>query len=571
MNFSRSFITRSLTVRTIAVLALTLIVSLGFKLPQSTAQSGLYVSTFAGVGFSAGFSDGTGPTARFNAPLGIAIDKDDNIIVADFRNHRIRKIDPNGVVTSIAGSISGFANGSASTARFFGPAGVAIDKDGNIIVADYGNNRIRQISTTGVVTTVAGGGQYGSQNGIGSGARFANPSSVAVDKDGNIYVLDTGTNLVRKIDRTHYVSTLAGSYNDFADGQGSAAAFSFSGGAPQATFDLQGNLIIADFFNSKIRQVTPDGNVTTIAGGGNLKDGPALQSSFFFATGVARDNQGNFIIADWHNAQIRKLDMTTRTVTTIAGNGAEDHVDGPALQASFVRPGAAAVDSKGNIFVSDYFTHTIRLIGNRIPRPSPTPTPSPTATPTPTPTPTPVPTPTPSPTPTPTPGPTPTPTPTPTPSPTPGPGTQLNVIVNPSFETGDYSGWRVYTYFIEGGGAIMVTDPDLVTNGQYALRFQANGRRLVDYCAQDISLPPGNYTLAADVVPSIGTIATLGVNFNNGAPGATAASPAGQRAHLSVNFTVTDSSIPITIFAVGNQSKYIRSNFVVDNFTMVRR
>lgn len=147
----------------------------------------------------------------------------------------------------------------------------------------------------------------------------------------------------------------------------------------------------------------------------------------------------------------------------------------------------------------------------------------------------------------------------------------MNVIVNPSFEEGNYSGWRIFTYFFEGGGASIVNDPTVVSDGQYALKFQANGRRLVDYCAQDISLPPGSYTLSADVVPSIGTIATLGVNFNNGAPGVTAASPASTRARLSVNFTITDGGIPITIYAVGNQNRYIRSNFVVDNFTLVRR
>src|ERR1044071_1069638 len=114
MIFSRSFITRSLTVRTITVLAATLIVSLFFTTRPGTAQSGLYVSTFAGLGFSGGFSDGTGPTARFNAPLGLAIDKDDNIIVADFRNHRIRKVDPHGNVTTIAGSIAGYSNGTAT-------------------------------------------------------------------------------------------------------------------------------------------------------------------------------------------------------------------------------------------------------------------------------------------------------------------------------------------------------------------------------------------------------------------------------------------------------------------------
>jgi len=145
------------------------------------------------------------------------------------------------------------------------------------------------------------------------------------------------------------------------------------------------------------------------------------------------------------------------------------------------------------------------------------------------------------------------------------------VIVNPSFEEGNWDGWRIFTYYFEGGGASITTDSALVTDGQYALRFQANGRRLVDYCAQDLTLQPGNYTLSADVFPSIGTIVTLGVNFNNGSPGVSAPSPSGQAVRLSVNFTVTSSAIPVTIFTVGNQSRYIRSHFVVDNFTLVRR
>jgi sugar lactone lactonase YvrE len=526
----------------------------------------LFVTTFAGVAFTPGALDGQGASARFNAPLGIAVDKDDNVIVADFHNARIRKIAPDGTVTTIAGGVQGFANGVGQGARFYGPAGVAIDNDGNIIVADYGNNRIRQVAPNGVVTTIAGSGQYGNLNGVGASARFAQPTGVAVDDQGVIYVLDSGTNLVRKIDRGRYVTTIAGNYNGYADGVGDQALFSFSGAAPQVCFDTMGNLIIADFFNSRIRQVTPAGEVTTIAGNGFgvLADGPALQASLFFATGVTRDGQGNIIIADWHNAAVRKLDMTARYLSTIAGSGVEDNIDGPAAQAAFVRPGGVAVDSKGNIFVSDYFTHTIRRIG--APGPRPTPTPVPTVTPTPAPTPTPPPTPTPSPTPT------PTPTPAPTPTPTPGePGTPINVIVNPSFETGDYSGWRVFTYFFEGGGALMVNDPTLVTDGQYALKFQANGRRLADSCAQDLSLPPGDYTITADVIPSVGTIATLAVNFNDGSPGVSSATPAGQSMTLRVDFTVTDGSHPITILAVGNQNRYIRSNFVVDNFRIFRR
>lgn len=531
------------------------------------AQSNLFVSTFAGIP-QAGFSDGQGSSARFNAPLGICVDGNDNIIVADFRNARVRRIDPQGNVTTVAGGIQGYANGYGAAARFYGPAGVALDSHGNIIVADYGNNRIRSISPTGLVTNVAGSGTYGTLNGVGVSARFARPTGVAVDANDNIYVVDSGTNLVRKIDATRYVSTLAGSYNGYADGQGPAAAFSFSGAAPQVCLDANGDLVIADFFNSRIRRVTvADGNVTTIAGGGS-GDGPALQAGFFLATGIARDREGNLIIADWHNATVRKLDVQRNFVTTIAGNQIEGHLDGPALQASFIRPGGVAVNSRGEIFVSDYADHCIRRIGGFV---APTPRPTVTPTPTPQPTTTPTPQPTPTATPTPTPQPTPTATPTPTPTPTPSTGTPLNVIVNPSFETGDTFGWRIFTYAIEGGGALMVTDPQYITDGQYALKFQANGRRLVDSCAQDISLPPGNYTLSCDVWPSIGTVATLGVNFNNGTPGASVASPSGQRAHLVLNFTVTDGNRPLTIFAVGNQNRYIRSNFIVDNFVLVKQ
>lgn len=538
-------------------IVLTLILTLSALVagPKGSAQSGLFVSTFAGVAFSGGYADGQGASARFNAPLGIAMDKDDNLIVADFRNARIRRVDTQGNVTTIAGGVQGFANGVGTGARFYGPAGVAVDRDGNVVVADFGNNRIRQIAPDGTVTTLAGSGQYGNLNGIGLNARFARPSGVAVDDDGNIYVLDTGTNLVRKIDRSRSVTTLAGYYNGYADGQGNQAAFSFSGAAPQICLDNDGNLIVGDFFNSRIRRVTQQGAVTTIAGDGNflLKDGPALQASLFLATGVTRDRNGDILIADWHNGAVRRLDLRTQYLSTVAGNGVEEHVDGPALQASFVRPGGVAVDSRGSIFVSDYFTHTIRRIGGRQPQPTPTPNVTPTPTPTATPTPSP------------------TATPTPTPSPTPGGGAIVNVIVNPSFETGDYSGWRVFTFFIEGGGASIVTDPELVSDGQHALKFQANGRRLADYCAQDITLPPGDYTLSADVVPSYGTIATLGVNFNNGAPGVSATSPISTRTKLSVNFSITDGSHAITIFAVGNQNRYIRSNFIVDNFRLVRR
>jgi hypothetical protein len=562
------------TYRTPLVLAALLVIAamLAFT-PQSgttsQAQSGAYVSTFAGAP-QPGFANGAGAAARFNAPLGIAVDAEDNVIVADFRNARIRHITPDGVVSTLAGSVSGFINGAASTARFSGPAGVAVDRQGCIIVADYGNNAIRMIAANGSVSTIAGNGQYGSANGVGANARFARPTGVAVDDNDNIYVLDSGTNLVRKIDSGRYVSTLAGSYNGYADGQGTAAQFSFSGAAPQLCLDGEGHLIIADFFNSRIRKVTPNGEATTIAGGGE-GDGPALQAGFFFATGITRDRNGDYLIADWHNATIRKWTVATNMVTTIAGRtGVEGWQDGPALQAIFTRPGAVAVNSRGEIFVSDYFTHTIRRINGRIST-TPTPTPSATATPTatPTPTPTPEPTPTATPTPTPTPAPTVTPTPTPTPG---GGGNPVNVLANPSFESGDTTGWRLQTWYISGGGAKIVTDAAFVTDGQYGLQFIANGRRLLDACFQDITLPAGDYTMTADVVPSIGTVVTLGAQFlNTDLPSTVVTTPAGQGIRLVLNFTVVDGTKPVRLYALGSQSRYVRSNYAVDNFTLVRR
>lgn len=545
--------------RTTAIIAAALVTA-GIAAMRSTeAQSGLYLSTLAGIS-TPGINDGTGVTARFNGPLGITIDKDDNIIVADFRNARIRKVGQDGTVTTIAGTAQGFQEGPLTVARFYGPAGVAYDNDGNLLVADYANHRVRMLTQNGLVATIAGSGKYGTMNGSGPSARFAYPTCVLPDNEGNIYVIDSGTSLIRKIDKNRYVSTIAGTSAGLADGPALEAAFNFANGTAQMTFDREGNLIIADFNNSLIRKLTKDGMVTTIAGGGTKLDGPAREASFFFPTGIARDAKGNFIIADWYNSRIRKLDMSTMQVTTIAGNGQQGHIDGPALSAGLFRPSSIAIDSAGNIFFSDYFDNCIRKISGTVVRPpaSPSPTGTPRVVPTATPTP--------------------SPTPTPTPTPTPGGGgsggegtLMPDAIVNPSFEMGSYYGWRVFTFWVTGGGALMVQDPDVVTDGVYALKFQANGRRLVDNCMQDLVLPPGTYTLKCDVTPSIGTVAMLGVNFNDNATSITSSTEKGEKGTLSVTFTVVDGTRPLTIFAAGNQNRYIRSNFVVDNFRLYRK
>ncbi|MGA1368242.1 MAG: hypothetical protein ACO394_06955 [Blastocatellia bacterium] len=524
----------------------------------TTASSDYVVTTHAGIRV-AGYADGTGVSARFHGPLGIAIDPEDHLIVADYRNVRIRRIDPNGKVTTLAGAGRGYTNGKGIFARFNNPSGVAVTREGLILVADYGNHRIRSVTLAGETSTIAGSGAFGSQNGPARSASFANPSGITLDAAGNIYVLDAATSLVRRIDPEGTVTTLAGRSVGYVDGTGPDAAFHFAGGAPQPALDRLGNLIVPDFVNNRIRRVSPAGIVTTLAGGGSSLDGPALEASLLSPFGVAHDLEGNILIADWNNSRIRKLDLTTMTLTTIAGTGIPGSLDGPGSTATFLRPAGIAVDSRGNIYVSDFGANNIRKISRGASAPTPTPTPRPSPTPTPTPTP----------------RPTPTPTPAPGPTPTPTPGSSLTpvqALINPGFETGDLSGWRLLTYYVGDGGAFIYTGRPGVTEGGYAAQFRASGRILVDSCAQDLRLPVGNYRVVCDILPSLGTTVSLMVDFNDGStPLRNASVLSAIPSTLALDFSVQDPNRPLTVMARGDQRRYIRSNFIVDNFRLYRR
>ncbi len=182
------------------------------------------VSTLAGSG-AYGFADGDGINAKFYFPKGIALDASGNLYVADDINHRIRKITPTGTVTTIAGSTSGSDDGDGINAKFNNPRGVTLDAAGNIYVADAGNHRIRKITPTGTVSTIAGS-TVGVTEGIGTAAKFNTPAGVAVDASGNIYVADDENERIRKITTNGTVSTLAGGFlQGFTDGVGGDAQF----------------------------------------------------------------------------------------------------------------------------------------------------------------------------------------------------------------------------------------------------------------------------------------------------------------------------------------------------------
>jgi sugar lactone lactonase YvrE len=262
-----------------------------------------YVSIFAGSDTS-GYVDGFGMAAQFNRPYGVAVDSAGNLYVADTGNNRIRKITPGRQVSTLAGSgASGYTDGLGTAARFNRPYGVAVDSAGNVYVADVDNNRIRKIAPNGQVSTLAGEGSTGYVDGLGTAALFNRPYDVAVDGAGNVYVVDRENSRIRKITPTGVVTTFAGSSPGYADGTGTAAQFNVLNGV---TLDARGNLYVSD--NQRIRRITPDGVVTTLAGGSpGYADGTGTAARFETPSGLAVDASGNLYVGDSGNNRIRKM------------------------------------------------------------------------------------------------------------------------------------------------------------------------------------------------------------------------------------------------------------------------
>lgn len=268
------------------------------------------VSTLAGLAGASGTTNGTGSAARFDFPIGVAVDAAGNVFVADSRSFTLRRITPAGVVSTFAGSpyLLGSADGTGSAARFFLPYGLAIDGAGNLYVADGGNHLIRKVSPEGVVSTLAGAAnQAGAVNGTGSAARFNNPFGVAVDSAGNVYVADSGNHLIRRITAAGVVTTLAGTAGSAGsvDGVGVSARFDQPRGV---AVNASGTVFVADYGNALLRSVAPSGTVTTLAGSAGVvgsTDSVGSAARFYLPTGVAAD--GNTVyVADTSNNLIRR-------------------------------------------------------------------------------------------------------------------------------------------------------------------------------------------------------------------------------------------------------------------------
>jgi len=340
------------------------------------------VTTIAG-NENFGEDDGKGTAATFRGPHDLAALPDGTLYVADTFNDEIRKIAPDGTVTTYSGkATAGFADGPSTEAKLLLPQFISGDGKGNFYIGDYGNNRIRKLSKDGQVTTVVGGDPVDAttdpkanfQDGPAKAAKVLGPTSVAVAADGTLYFTDRENNAIRKIDPAGIVTTVAGTGDaGYQDGPGNQAKFN----RPRyLQFGPDGALYVSDTYNHRIRKVAPDGTVTTVAGsgtsgdaGGGYKDGPAATALFSFPQGLAIAPDGTIYVADIGNQMVRKIDPQGN-VTTLAGNPPLDSnnqptggfMDGPGTEAQFNNPGAILIQSDGSLLVTDRANNRIRKV-----------------------------------------------------------------------------------------------------------------------------------------------------------------------------------------------------------------
>jgi trimeric autotransporter adhesin len=317
------------------------------------------ISTVAGGGSAENVPATTSPVA----PAAVAVDGAGNLFIADFRNNRVRKVDTSSIITTVAGngaaSFSG-DGGPATAASLNGPSGVALDSSGNLLIADFSNNRVRKVDhATQIITTVAGNGTaaFSGDGAAATAASLKGPTGLVVDSSGNLFIADKSNFRIRKVDHvTQIITTVAGNGTAAFSGDGGSATS--AGIFPETVaVDSAGNLFIGDFANNRVRKVDTGGTITTFAGNGNGTfsgdGGLATSASLFFPRGVALDSAGNLFIADSNNFRIRKVD-TSANITTVAGNGNFNFSGdgGPATSAGMA-PTGVAVDSAGNLFSAD--------------------------------------------------------------------------------------------------------------------------------------------------------------------------------------------------------------------------
>ena len=344
------------------------------------------ISTVAGDG-TEGFGGDGGPAvaAQLYRPEGVAVDGAGNLYIADSSNNRIRKVDAGEVISTVAGDGTygyGGDGGPAVAAQLRGPSGVAVDGAGNLYIADEFNHRIRKVDAAGVISTVAGDGTrgygfggYGGDGGPATAAQLSSPEGVAADGAGNLYIADRFNHRIRKVDAGGVISTVAGDGTRGYGGDGGPAVAAQLRGPSGVAVDGAGNLYIADYFNNRIRKVDAAGVISTVAGSGEGgfgfggyggDGGPATAAQLSSPEGVAVDGYDNLYIADTDNNRIRKVDAGTGVISTVAGDGTEGFGGdgGAATAAQLFLPIDVAPDGAGNLYIADTLNHRIRRVNS---------------------------------------------------------------------------------------------------------------------------------------------------------------------------------------------------------------
>ncbi len=332
------------------------------------------IHTYAGNNTEGFAGDGGVPTsASLYQPFGVAVDSSGNVYVSEYGDSRIRKVTSGtgSKISTLAGNGNyGFGgDGSAGTsAQLNYPHGLCVDSGGNVYVADWGNNRIRKIVSGGTISSVAGNGvmSYSGDGGAATAAQFNVPSAVAVDAAGNVYVADTSNHAVRQITSKGVISTFAGTGTAGFAGDGSAANKAQLNAPQSVAVDGAGNVYIADTGNLRVRVVGTNGNISTFAGSGSAgyggDGGAATSATFYLPTAVAVDQSGSVYIADYSIGVVRKV--TNGNISTVAGNGGTGYSGdgGPATMAQLNGPSALALDPAGNLYIAQLADSRVRMV-----------------------------------------------------------------------------------------------------------------------------------------------------------------------------------------------------------------
>lgn len=351
-----------------ALAAMALLTAILFVAPAYAAQGDIHA--FAGIGLRGYSGDGGAATAaRFGTPYGVFASGDGSVYISDSTNQRIRKVDPQGDVSTIAGDgKAGYSGdgGKATDAEIHDPAQLCMDAAGNLYFADSANNRVRRIDPSGTITTVAGTGKegYSGDNGPAALASLNHPLGVAVDSQGGIYIADSANHCVRKVDQAGIVRAYVGTGEAGYSGDGGPATKAQLDYPAGLAVDAEDNLYIADYYRYCIRKVTPSGVITTFAGTGEAgysgDGGPATAATLNYPSGVAAGPSGSIIIADRYNQSIRLVDGQGN-IYTIAGGIAPDAYEVPAAN-GLSYPFSACFDKSGNIYIGDNNDFRVKMV-----------------------------------------------------------------------------------------------------------------------------------------------------------------------------------------------------------------